>query len=206
VSVQLARSGGGPEGFVVPMPSEVTRLLQQVRERPDAAAQLIPLVYEELRRLASAQLSRLSPGQTLQPTALVHEAYLRLVGERDPGWDSRGHFFATAANCMREIIVDGIRRKSALKHGGGTTREESGAAFDVAVAGVGLEDALAVDRALERLEVEHPRQGQVVVMRYFGGLSEEEISQALRVTVRTVERDWRFARAWLHQALAAEGP
>jgi RNA polymerase sigma factor (TIGR02999 family) len=184
------------------MDSEVTRMLGEIAAgRREAAGDLLPVVYGELRKLAAAQLSRLRPGETLQPTALVHEAYLRLVGAADPGWNGRGHFFGAAAQAMRELIVDHVRRRSAAKRGSGRRPAELDAAIDVASGDLGLEDVLAVDAALKRLEAAHPRKAQVVVMRYFGGLSEEEIAEALGVTARTVERDWRFARAFLHEAL-----
>jgi RNA polymerase sigma factor (TIGR02999 family) len=184
--------------------NEVTQLLSELRAgRQSAAGELLPLVYRELRRLAAAQLARLRPGQTLQPTALVHEAYVKLVGSGDPGWDGRGHFFAAAATAMRELVVDTVRRKAAAKRGGGVPAEELDAALAVPRGGPGLEDVLAVDAALKRLEAEHPRKAQVVVMRYFGGLADEEIAEAVGVNVRTVERDWRFARAWLHSVLLA---
>jgi RNA polymerase sigma factor (TIGR02999 family) len=183
----------------------VTRLLGDLQVgRPRAAEELLQIVYGELRRLAAAQLARLGPGQTLQPTALVHEAYLKLVGDADPGWSGRGHFYAAAAQAMREIIVDHIRRKSAQKRGGGQRPRAIEEAMAIGEDGPDLEDALAVDEALTRLSAEHPRQAKVVAMRYFGGLSEAEIAEALGLTPRTVERDWRFARAYLH-ALIAEG-
>jgi RNA polymerase sigma factor (TIGR02999 family) len=184
--------------------SEVTQLLSELRDgRQSAAGELLPLVYRELRRLAASQLARLRPGQTLQPTALVHEAYIKLVGSGDPGWDGRGHFFAAAAMAMRELIVDAVRRKSAAKRGGGVPPEELHTALAVPGGGPGLDDVLAVDAALKQLEAQHPRKAKVVVMRYFGGLADEEIAAAVGVDVRTVERDWRFARAWLHSVLFA---
>jgi RNA polymerase sigma factor (TIGR02999 family) len=166
-----------------------------------AADDLLPLVYAELRRLAAAQLAALWPGQTLQPTALVHEAYLKLAGADGQGWQGRGHFFATAALAMREIIVDAARRKAARKRGGGVPNEALDEGLDAVAVGLGLEEVIAVDRALKQLEALHPRQGQVVALRYFSGLSEEEIAGVLGITARTVQRDWRFARAWLHQAM-----
>jgi RNA polymerase sigma factor (TIGR02999 family) len=186
---------------------EITRILDDVAAgRTQAATELLPVVYGELRRLAAAQMAKLRPGETLQPTALVHEAYLKLVGSADPGWNGRGHFFGAAAQAMREIIVDHVRRKAAAKRGGGRVAEGLDAAVAVAVAvDFGAEDVLAVDAAVERLAAEHPRKASVVVMRYFGGLSEEEIAQALGVTIRTVEREWRFARAFLHEILEARG-
>jgi RNA polymerase sigma factor (TIGR02999 family) len=185
------------------MDRDMTRMLGDLAAgRPEAAGELLPVVYGELRKLAAAQMARLRPGETLQPTALVHEAYLKLVGQADPGWNGRGHFFGAAAQAMREIIVDHVRRKSAAKRGAGRPNEDLDAAFDVSADGLDLEDVLAVDAALGRLEAEHPRKAKVVVMRYFGGLSEEEIAEALGVTTRTVEREWRFARAYLHEALS----
>lgn len=186
--------------------SEVTLLLSELRAgRESAASELLPLVYRELRRLAAAQLARLRPGQTLQPTALVHEAYVKLVGSGDPGWDGRGHFFAAAATAMREVVVDAVRRKAAAKRGGGVPDEALDSALAVPRGGPALDDVLAVDAALERLEAQYPRKAKVVVMRYFGGLADEEIAAAVGVDVRTVERDWRFARAWLHSVLCASG-
>lgn len=187
------------------MQRDVTRMLTDLAAgRPQAAEELLPVVYGELRKLAAAHMARLRPGETLQPTALVHEAYLKLVGAADPGWNGRGHFFGAAAQAMREIIVDRVRRKSAKKRGGGRPAEDLDAAVSVAATDLGAEDVLAVDAALKTLEAEHPRRAQVVVMRYFGGLSEEEIAESLGVTTRTVEREWRFARAYLHELLARE--
>lgn len=187
------------------MNDDVTRILAELAAgQPAAAADLLPLVYDELRRLARAQMARLRPGETLQPTALVHEAYLDLVGRADPGWNGRGHFFGAAAQAMREIIVDHVRRKSAQKRGAGRKPEELEGAFAVAAQELGVEDVLAVDAALRTLEAAHPRHARVVVMRYFGGLTEEETAEALGVTARTVERDWRFARAYLHDLLRGE--
>lgn len=188
------------------MPTDVTRLLGEVASgRPRAADELLVLVYNELRRLAAAQIARLRPGQTLQPTALVHEAYLKLVGDADPGWNSRGHFLAAAAQAMREIIIDQIRRKSAIKRGGGQAHHALDEAVTVLSPDMNPEEAMGIDAAIGRLQADHPRKAQVVVMRYFGGLGEDEIAAALGVTPRTVERDWRFARAYLH-ALLSEGP
>jgi len=182
---------------------EITRMLGEVvAGRANAAEKLLPLVYQDLRRRAAYELGRLSPGQTLQATALVHDAWLKVVGGADPGWDGRGHFYAAAAQAMRELLIDHLRRKQASKRGGSAAALPLDAALAVGSADLGTEDTLAVNAALERLEAEHPRRAQVVVMRYFGGLSEDEVAAALGVTARTVERDWRFARAWLHAALA----
>jgi RNA polymerase sigma factor (TIGR02999 family) len=183
---------------------DVTAVLQAIEAGDSkAAAELLPLVYGELRKLAAARMARLRPGQTLQPTALVHEVYLALVGKKDPGWKGRGHFFGAAAQAMRELLVDAARRKAALKRGGDLSRAEAeeveGAALEPALP---VEDVLALDRALAKMKVEHPRKAEIVELRYFGGLTEEEIASLYEVTTRTIEREWRFARAWLHQALA----
>lgn len=186
------------------MATDITRLLGELR-RPEsnAAAELLPLVYADLRRLAAAHLSG-RPGQTLQPTALVHEVYLKMVGTADPGWEGRGHFFGVAALAMREIIVDHARRKSAAKRGSGRSNLPLDAAAEISVAGGSFDEVLAVDEALKRLETAHPRPARLVLLRYFAGLSEHEIAEALGVTTRTVERDWRFARAWLRGAMSGE--
>ena len=187
------------------MTNDVTRLLGELASgRSQAADELLPVLYGELRKLAAAQMSRLRGGETLQPTALVHEAYLKLVANADPRWNGRGHFFGAAAQAMRELIVDYLRRKSAGKRGGGRPNEPLEAAIAVSAGSLGPDDALAVDAALRELEAAHPRKAKVVVMRYFGGLSEEEIAETLGVTTRTVEREWRFAKAWLHAALLSE--
>ncbi len=167
-----------------------------------AAAELLPLVYEELRRLASSRLSALPPGQTLQATALVHDAYMRLVGEADPGWNGRAHFFGAAAQAMRNILVDQARRKSAVKHGGDRRRIEldENAAPELTIE-IAPGEVLSLDVALERLEVEHPRQSRVVLLRYFAGLSTEQIAELLDVGASTIKRDWRFARAWLQREM-----
>ena len=162
------------------------------------------MVYADLRRLAAAHLSGRRPWQTLQPTALVHEVYLKMVGAADPGWEGRGHFFGAAAIAMREVIVDHARRRGAGKRGGGRANVPLEAVAELSVAGAPLDVALAVDEALKRFEAAHPRHAQIVLLRYFAGLSGEEIAETLGVTTRTVERDWRFARAWLHGAMSGE--
>jgi len=165
-----------------------------------AAADLLPLVYAELRKLARARMAKTPPGNTLQPTALVHEAYLRLIGRNDPSWNSRGHFFAAAAQSMRQILVEQARRKASIKHGGGRKR------IDVADAEPFVEppaeDLLALDEALTRLERANPRQGKIVMLRYFAGLTNEETAAALDVSLRTVEREWRFVRSFLFSQLS----
>jgi RNA polymerase sigma factor (TIGR02999 family) len=180
---------------------EVTRVLKAAAEGDERAAQnLLPLVYAELRSLARARLKRLPPGQTLQPTALVHEAYLRVVGDEDPGWDGRGHFFASAARAMRDILVEQARRKGALKRGGDRRR------IDMELAEPALEmpseDVIAVDEVMRRLEKEDPRKGQIVNLRYFARLTTAETASALGVSIATVGREWRYIRAWLARELS----
>lgn len=199
-------SGGARAGIVRRVGEgsapELTRLLHAAAAGDRlAAAAVLPRVYAELRALAAARLSRLPPGQTLQATALVHEAWVELVAGGDPGWNSRNHFFAAAAHAMRDLLVDRARRKAAQKRGGGLVRGDADVelqAGDEALAG---EDLLALDEAIERLRREHPRRAEVVILGFYGGLPHAEIAEHLGVTTRTVEREWRFARAWLHAAL-----
>ena len=169
-----------------------------------AAEELLPLVYDELRRVAHARMSRLPPGQTLQPTGLVHEAFLRLVGTQEPGWAGRTHFFSAAACAMRSVLIDRARANMAEKRGGERKRVPL---RDTLMGGSEpLQDAelIDLDEALVRLEASAPRKAQIVVMRFFGGMSAEEIARSLDCSSRTVEREWRFARAWLHEALSGE--
>jgi RNA polymerase sigma factor (TIGR02999 family) len=179
--------------------SDVTRMLEAAaRGDGQAAANLLPLVYDELRKLAAARLADEKEGQTLQPTALVHEAYMRLVGP-DPGrdWNGRGHFFGAAAEAMRRILVDAARRKRARKHGGDRQREPLDA---VEVAGLApADDLLALDEALTRLEALDPAKAAVVKLRYFTGLTMEQVAEVRGVSLATANRAWAFARAWLHQ-------
>jgi RNA polymerase sigma factor (TIGR02999 family) len=185
--------------------NDVTRILSAIAHGdPQAAEQLLPLVYRELRRLAQQRLAREKPGQTLQATALVHEAYLRLVeGEEARLWNSRGHFFATAAEAMRRILVDNARRKRAEKHGGQLVRQ---ALDNLDIAGPApSEDLLALDEALAKLEAEHPVKAQIVKLRYFAGLTEEEAAQALSISRTTAHRHWRYARVWLLNELGEDG-
>ncbi len=183
---------------------DITLLLQAAGKGDrHAAEELLPLVYGELRKLAGARMAQESPGQTLQPTALVHEAYLRLVGREDPGWDGRGHFFASAARAMRRILVDRARSRGSVKHGGGQhpaslEHEPAGIDSDGAEDGAGM---VALDEALDELERIEPRLVDVVHLRYFAGLPSEAIARTLGVSKRTVERDWLSARAWLHDAI-----
>jgi len=169
------------------------------------AGELFPLLYQELRRLASAQLARMRVGGTLQPTVLVHEAYLKLAGRDGLGFEERRHFFGAAAQAMREIVIDHARRKRALKRGGGERHEAlESPAIEVAANDVPpADDVLAVNAAIERLEAAHPRKARVAILRYFGGLSVQEIAEVMGVTTRTIEREWRFARAFLLAALSS---
>jgi RNA polymerase sigma factor (TIGR02999 family) len=186
--------------------SEVTRLLSAVEQGdPLAASQLLPLVYEELRQLAAHRLAQQSPGQTLQPTGLVHEAYLRLVGDPEGDqWDNRGHFFAAAAEAMRRILVENARKKSRRKHGGGFTRHDLGAAEEPAVPEL-REDLLALDEALTKLADVDGQAALLVELRYFAGLSIPEAANALGVSPRTADRLWSFARVWLLREIGPDG-
>ncbi|UCC30910.1 MAG: sigma-70 family RNA polymerase sigma factor [Phycisphaerales bacterium] len=179
----------------------VTQMLRAASDGdPQAAADLLPLVYSELRKLARARMAKTPPGNTLQPTALVHEAYLRLIGRDNPSWNSRGHFFAAAAQAMRQILVEQARRKFTLKRGGNRKRiplDEVDPAIEPPP-----EDVLALNEGLTHLEKVDPRKGQIVMLRYFAGLTTEETAAALSVSAPTVEREWRFARAFLYTLLA----
>jgi RNA polymerase sigma factor (TIGR02999 family) len=184
--------------------TDVTHIISAIENGdPQAAEQLLPLVYEELRRLAGQKLAREKPGQTLQATALVHEAYLRLVGnDQARRWDSRGHFFAAAAEAMRRILVDNYRRKHRLKRGGDQERVDGEAVLDAIVSPVN--DLVALDDALEALGREDSTAAQIVKLKYFAGLSIAEISEVLGIAPRTVDRHWDYARAWLHQELSGD--
>jgi RNA polymerase sigma factor (TIGR02999 family) len=186
--------------------SEVTQILDLVAAGDrHAAAQLLPLVYAELRRLAAEKLSREAPGHTLQPTALVHEAYLRLVGDADERrWNSRGHFFGAAAEAMRRILVESARRKSRVKHGGDLQRVDLDEQ-DVPVRPP-PEEILALDQALTRLAAEDPAAAKVVDLHFFAGLSIEEAAEALEVSRATAYRQWTFARAWLRCEIGENQP
>jgi RNA polymerase sigma factor (TIGR02999 family) len=180
--------------------SEVTHILSALEQGdPRAAEQLLPLVYDELRKLAAARMAAEPAGQTLQPTALVHEAYLRLVGGQERAWDSRGHFFAAAAEAMRRIVVETARRKKRAKHGGGRQRVE----VELADLPTRLppDDLLALDEALGRLEQLDPVKARLVTLRYFAGMTSEQAAAALNISRVTAHRYWTFARAWLHQQM-----
>lgn len=172
--------------------------------RPDPAADLLAAVYSELRVLATALTSRLPPGQTLQPTALVHEAYMKLVRDQNPGWEGRRHFFGAAAQAMREILVDQARRKGSLKHGGQGQRIEL--TEGVALIEPPAEDLLALDEAIGRLRDEAPDLAEIVELRYYTGLSLEETAEVVGRSLSTVKRQWRRARAWLVGRLDAGVP
>ena len=187
--------------------SDVTRILSQIESGdPSAAEQLLPLVYDELRKLAAAKLAQEKPGQTLQATALVHEAYLKLVsgGENELSWENRGHFFAAAAEAMRRILVDQARRKSTQKAGGGHHRVEF-SLVDVALRDR-QPDMLVLNETLARLEAMDPRAAQLVKLRFFVGMSIEETAKILALSEKTVQRDWEFARVWLERELRTLRP
>ncbi|MBI1190881.1 MAG: sigma-70 family RNA polymerase sigma factor [Tepidisphaera sp.] len=181
---------------------DVTRILDAVKAGDKAASeQLLPVVYDELRRLARSYMHRENEGQTLQATALVHEAYLRLVGGVDVSWDSRGHFFAAAAMAMRRILVEKARSRGRIKRGGDRKRVELG---DQAVANDSAStDLVALDEALNKLAAYSQRKADVVMLRYFAGLTNDETAAALGVSSATVRNEWTFARAWLMRELKA---
>jgi RNA polymerase sigma factor (TIGR02999 family) len=184
--------------------TEVTRILSAIDQGdPQAAQQLLPLVYDELRKLAARKLAHEKPGQTLQATALVHEAYLRLVGgQPEAGWESRGHFFAAAAEAMRRILVESARRKGRQKRGGARTRVDLDEA-DLACR-MPPEDLLALDEALANLAAEDPVKARLVALRFFAGLSLDEAAKSLGVSAVTAKRYWRYARAWLHREVSGD--
>lgn len=183
-------------------PHQVTELLRQWRSGDqEALEKLTPLVYDELHRLAHQYLSRERPGHTLQTTALVNEAYLQLVGQKDVDWESRAHFFAVSAQVMRHILVDYARQHASAKRGGEYQRIEL---EDEGILPLQrASEIVALDEALLALHEIHPRRCQVVELRYFGGLNNEEASEVLQVSAATIERDWRFAKAWLYRELRA---
>jgi RNA polymerase sigma factor (TIGR02999 family) len=192
-----------------PREGDVTRALGAAAAGDDqAAAELLRLVYSELRELARARMAKTPPGNTLQPTALVHEAYLRLIGKDDPKiGESRGHFFAAAAQAMRDILVEQARRKKRQKRGGGRKRIDlDGADLAAVPLEPPVEDILALDEALQKLEQDEPRLVEVVKLRFFAGLTTKETAAALGISVPTVERDWRFARTLLYTQLGGSQP
>ena len=176
--------------------NEITLVLQSMgRGEGGASAELLPLVYEELRRSAAARMARESPGQTIQATALVHEAWLQLAGDGNRHWQNRAHFFGAAADAMRRILIDNARRKARLKHGGGQARVDIA---DIQVAEkTPDDDVLLIDEALQQLEAEDPEKARIVVMKFFGGLTNQEVAENLGISERTVDRQWAAAKARL---------
>jgi len=183
--------------------SEVTRILTAIEQGETRAAdQLLPLVYEELRKLAASKMSHEAPGQTLQPTALVHEAWLRLVGKEDPQWNNRAHFFGAAAEAMRRILIENARRKLARRHGGGQVRLN---VDDLEIAAPGSDDqVLAINDALEKFVSIDPLKAELVKLRYFAGLTIEQAAKVLEISEATAKRWWSYARAWLYTEVGDE--
>jgi len=182
--------------------SGITLLLEAARQGDvHAAEQLLPLVYDELRRLAAAKMAREHPGQTLQPTALVHEAWLRLTGDENRRWNDRAHFFTAAAEAMRRILVDNARRKLAQRHGGGQKRVQF---EELSLATPSDDQLLAVNDALEKFAVHDKQKAELVKLRYFVGLTIEEAAEVLGISATTAKRHWTYARAWLFQEIRAQ--
>lgn len=180
--------------------SDVTRILDAIEQGDAKAAEdLLPLVYEELRRVATRKMSQEAPGQTLQATALVHEAYIRLVGPNAPSFSSRAHFFAAAAEAMRRILIDNARRKQRLKHGADRQRVELDD-VDIAVEGPSV-DLIALDEALSKLAQEDSAAAELVKMRFFAGLTLDQVAAILGISRRTADRNWAYAKAWLYQQI-----
>ena len=183
--------------------SEITQILQEVgRGEAQASEKLLPLVYQDLRRQAAAQMSREAAGQTLQPTALLHEAWLRVTSDGDRQWQNRAHFFGAAAEAMRRILIENARRKSRLKRGGDQVRVD---ADQIELAATTPDEkVLLINDALEQLQVQDPEKAKVVVLKFFGGRTNQEVAESLAVTERTVERHWAYAKAWLFQHIRAQ--
>jgi RNA polymerase sigma factor (TIGR02999 family) len=187
-------------------PHLITQVLQAVaRNEPMAAEELLPLVYDELRRLARARLDRVGPGQTLQATALVHEAWLRVVGDDDPGWDCRAHFFGAAAKAMRNILVEEWRKKSSLRRGGERVRLDE-ELFGRLGHETPVQEMLILEEALGRLEAFDALKAKVVELRFFTGLTMREVAEVLNLPLTRVEQEWRFARSWLQNEVDAFEP
>ena len=204
--IASAKQAGDSHSRRDPAMSDVTQILSQIESGdPAAAEQLLPLVYDELRKLAAVRLAQEKPGQTLQATALVHDAYLRLVaGDQAQHWDSRGHFFAAAAEAMRRIIVEQARHRGRLKRGGQWQRIELDSAC--AVQPEASLDILALDDALSKLAAIEPAKADLVKLRFFAGLTMPQAADALGVSLATAERYWTFAKAWLYSELADHSP
>jgi RNA polymerase sigma factor (TIGR02999 family) len=184
--------------------SDVTRILESnEHDDPKAAEELLPLVYEELRKLAGSRMANEMPNQTLQATALVHEAWLRLVGEANPKFENRAHFFAAAAEAMRRILIDQARRKRALRHGGGQQREDLEGVIEVA-APSDDEEMLVMSDALDKLAVQNKVEAELVKLRYFVGMTLEEAAVVLGISARTADNYWAHARAWLYREIKAQ--
>lgn len=183
-----------------PNVSEVTRILSDIRNgNAQAAKELLPLVYDELRRLAALKMAQETPGQTLQPTALVHEAWLRLGGRENQAWNGRAHFFGAAAEAMRRILIDNARRKNTRRHGGGQQRMDVDE-IEIAIA-VKDDDLLEVNEALERFAAQDQQKAELVKLRYFTGLTIDEAADILGISAPTAKRWWAYARAWLHKEI-----
>ncbi len=183
--------------------SDITLMLEAISAGDDhASEQLLPVVYDELRRLAAARMSQEAAGHTLQPTALVHEAWLRLVGGQKQSWENRAHFFGAAAEAMRRILIERARRKSRLKRGSGQALLDI-ADLDVATA-MPDDKVLLVDEALEQLKLEDPEKAKIVLLKFFAGLTNEQTAEILNVNERTVRRQWEFAKAWLFERIRGE--
>jgi len=183
--------------------SDVTRIIEAAQQGdPTAADRLLPLVYDELRKLAAVKMAHEAPGHTLQPTALVHDAWLRLVGNENPQWNGRAHFFGAAAEAMRRILIENARRKRAARHGGGQAKLNIS---EIEVAAPAKdEELLAVNEALEKLAVRDQQKAELVKLRYFVGLTTEEASEVLGISVPTADRWWNFSRAWLFEEIERE--
>jgi RNA polymerase sigma factor (TIGR02999 family) len=182
--------------------SEITLMLDSVTRGENASEDLLPLVYQELRRLAASRMAQETAGQTLQPTALVHEAWLQLVGAGERSWQNRAHFFGAAADAMRRILVDGARRKAALKRGGGQSRVNLDELELTAT--MPDEGVLLIDEALERLEAEDPERARIVTLKFFGGLTNEEVAKTLGLSVRSVFRHWTIAKIKIYQWMQSQ--